>query len=203
MFKFHTQNSIVKSLLKKKIIGDIKFFESKFLYPKPLKNNIRLKPKLFGGVYHDSIGYPVNALHLFIEDKIKKYEVSYTFDKFYKVDDCINLQIEFTNKTIANLTAGFGFEYESYYKIYGTKGIIKVEKPFSINANIANKIYINKNNKLEIIKMKPEDQFLLMIEYFSNLILKNKYSFFEKNILSKNEKIQKFIFKINNNFFGT
>ena len=56
MFKYHPQHLEVKKLLNKNSIGEINFFESKFFYPRPKKNNIRLNLNLKGGILFDSIG---------------------------------------------------------------------------------------------------------------------------------------------------
>ncbi len=60
-FKYHPQHALVRSLVAAGRIGAPRFFSAEFTYPRPAGNDIRLKPELAGGVFHDSAGYPVAA----------------------------------------------------------------------------------------------------------------------------------------------
>ncbi len=178
MFKYHPQHDAVKQLIKSNTIGKINFFESKFFYPEPASSNIRLNKNLKGGVLYDSIGYPINALDILFG--LRNFSNNFYFinHKKYKVDKLVNIQLK-SKEIIANLSCGFGFNYESYYKIYGSKGIIKVDKPFSINENFSNKIKVYKDDKIKYIKIKSYNQFSLMISNFLNIM--NEHRFVNKN----------------------
>ncbi|MDC3131791.1 Gfo/Idh/MocA family oxidoreductase [Pelagibacteraceae bacterium] len=172
MFKFHPQHLTIKNLLDQKLIGEINYFESKFFYPRPNSKNIRLKKNLKGGVLFDSIGYPINAFNLFFNTK-KMISNYFTIkDKKTKVEKLVNVQLS-NGKVIANLSSGFDNNYESFYKIYGNKGTIQLNRCFSIDENFKNHVIINKNDKIKKIIIKPFDQFSLMVKNFLHIIEKN------------------------------
>ena len=173
MFKYHPQHLMVQKLLDKKIIEEISLFESKFFYPRPDKENIRLKKNLKGGILYDSIGYPINAFCLFFDTNKIKSNYNIIYDKKTKVEKLVNIHIS-NNNVLANLSAGFDYNYHAYYKIYGTKGEIKLNKCFSIDENHKNTIIIKNNKKIKKIQINSYNQFSLMINNYLNIIEKNK-----------------------------
>src|SRR5208283_100283 len=60
-FKFHPQHAFVRSLIEQGRTGRPRLFTAEFTYPRPPENDIRLNPRLDGGVFRDSAGYPVAA----------------------------------------------------------------------------------------------------------------------------------------------
>ena len=65
-FKYHDQYSFTRNIIKNKIIGDVKNISGVCSYPLPKPKNIRLNADIGGGVFYDSIGYPVSAVQLIL-----------------------------------------------------------------------------------------------------------------------------------------
>ncbi len=177
MYKYHGQHKIVKNIIDNNQIGKIKIFNSQFTYPYPNPENIRLKPSLKGGVFFDSIIYPLSAALLFINSKPKSIYCNLGYDKKNKVDNIVQIQIKFNNNIFANIVAGFGIYYKSFYQIFFNNGAILAERAFSVNENFSPIIKIEKNDKIKKIKAPPDNQFKNMIDNYCSMILKEKISY--------------------------
>ena len=177
MYKHHRQHEIVQKVIDNNQIGKMKIFNSQFTYPYPNSGNIRLKSSLKGGVFFDSIIYPLSAALLFINSKPKSIYCTFGYDKKNKVDNFVQIQIKFNNNVFTNIVAGFGIYYKSFYQILFDKGEIVAERAFSVNENFSPIIKIEKNDKIKKIKVPADNQFKNMIDNYCNMILKEKTNY--------------------------
>lgn len=182
MFKYHPQHILVKELLKKNEIGNLRYFDSKFTYPQPKGKNIRLDNTLGGGIFYDSIGYPISASRMFIKHDIKSLNCVKRLNSKFHVEDFVLIHMEFDRNIHASLCAGFGMCYQSKYSLLGTKGMIEVKKAFSVNEKEKTILVLENNKKRKEFYVPPVNQFTLMIDNFCEKI-------FNKNYYKKNEMI--------------
>ena len=63
-FGFHPQHAVARQWISAGRIGQPTFFNGEFTFPKPAEGDVRLRPELNGGVFHDALGYPVAAAML-------------------------------------------------------------------------------------------------------------------------------------------
>lgn len=166
-FKYHPQHARVKALVAEGRIGAPRFFSAEFTYPRPAVNDIRLKPELAGGVFHDSAGYPVAAALMHLPGRPVSVYCVQSRDAASGVDDAGSLTIQFSGGEVANLYAAFGVHYRSRYAIAGTRGRIEVERAYAVNPDVKAAIALETNAGTEKIVLDPADQFRLMIEDFA------------------------------------
>ena len=96
---------------------------------------------------------------------------------------------------LGTLSSGFGLNYESYYKFYGSKGNLELRRCFSIDGNISNNIFIyKKNENLKKILVSPADHFLIMIDKYAAIIKKNNFISYNNNLNLKYIKLFEEIF---------
>jgi predicted dehydrogenase len=174
VFKYHPQHTIVKKHINDNRIGAVKYFDGQFTYPLPGPDNIRLKPELAGGVFYDSVGYPVAAAQLFISNKPASVFCIRNFDEKYSVDNFVRIQIQFENNVNAHAVAGFGLHYSSTYSINGSKGRISVKRAYAVGEDMETTISIETDEGDEEITVPPHNQFLSMIDGFCSQILANE-----------------------------
>ena len=171
VFKYHPQHAIVKKHIINNRIGAVKYFDGQFTYPMPEPDNIRLKPELAGGVFYDSVGYPVVAAQLFITDKPSSVFCIRNFDEKYLVDNFVQILIQYEDNVNTHAVAGFGLHYSSTYSIIGSKGRISVRRAYAVGENMETAISIETDEGDEEITVPPHNQFLSMIDAFCSQIL--------------------------------
>lgn len=181
MFKFHPQHNEFKKLIYSNKFGRLKYFSSQFTYPTPDIGDIRLNPKLSGGVFFDSIGYPLAASLMIINQNPKSVMCLISKDNSYGVDDFVKIQLEFEKGVYADLLAGFGLQYQSSYSSLCERAIINLNRAFSIDSKIKPTITINSDKGESILALDQADQFMLMIDSFCNDVNSNRIG---KNIES-------------------
>jgi predicted dehydrogenase len=165
-FKYHPQHALVKSLIAAGRIGAPRFFSAEFMYPRPTGNDIRLKPELAGGVFHDSAGYPVAAALMQMPSAPGSVNCELGRDAATGVDDSLAITLKFSGGEIAHLYAAFGVHYRSRYAIAGTGGRIEVERAFAVPTDKQAVVTVETDSGVEKISLEPADQFRLMIEDF-------------------------------------
>lgn len=178
MYLYHPLLKKVKELVKSGSIGEIRNIDAKFAFPRLASTDIRSNPKLGGGAILDNLIYPL-SLCLEFGEEISEINSIIRYDSEFKTDKSGNILIKFSDFT-GNITYGFDYMYNNSYQIWGTKGIIKVDRAFSRPADFSNNIIIQKQDGVEEYKVDAEDQFCEMLycfcgfienkdEYYSNL----------------------------------
>ena len=165
-FKYHPQHTLVKSLVAAGRIGAPRFFSAEFTYPRPPANDMRLKPELAGGVFHDSAGYPVAAALIQIPSAPVSVNCELSHEAATGVDDSVAITLKFSGGEIAHLYAAFGVNYRSRYAVAGTGGRIEVERAFAVPTDKPAAVTQETDAGMEKIMVEPADQFRLMIEDF-------------------------------------
>ena len=83
----------------------------------------------------------------------------------------------------------FSYEntFQSTYELWGSKGFVNLDLAFNIRKNIVAGINIQTNTSFNKIKLKPADQFKLMINNFCKELIEPKTSEFnfENDLLSQ------------------
>ena len=166
VFKYHPQHALVRSLVAEGRIGTPRFFQAEFTYPRPPENDMRLKPELAGGVFHDSAGYPVMAALMQMPGAPVSVSCEQSRDAATGVDDSVAITLQFSDGEIAHLYAAFGVNYRSRYAIAGTSGRIELERAFAVPRDKKATVAVETDAGVEKILLEPADQFRLMIEDF-------------------------------------
>jgi NDP-hexose-3-ketoreductase len=169
-FRFHPQHALARRLISEQRIGRPEFFTGEFTFPRPPDGDVRLKPELNGGVFHDALGYPAAAAMLMFDAAPEAVSCQLTIDAASGVDRAASLQMSFAGGGIAHCFAGFGLHYRSRYAVTGTGGRLEAERAYSVLPQQSVAVVFEEDKKCERFEVLPVDQFVLMIEEFAGQI---------------------------------
>jgi dTDP-3,4-didehydro-2,6-dideoxy-alpha-D-glucose 3-reductase len=194
MFRFHPQHEKVKELINNNKIGKIDSFNGSFGFPSFPEEDIRYKKELGGGFLNDSGCYPIFASRMiFGEEPVSIFHQSHN-DPKSGVDVKGTSILTYKNNKTANLTYVNGSYYQAKYEVWGSEGIISLDRAYSVPSNFITKIKLQYNientwegRRNEIIEIPSTDHFLKMIDIFCMEITgKKKSPFdFEKELLNQ------------------
>ena len=173
MYLYHPIFKKIKELLKKKLIGDIYFVNFNFFCPHLKKTNWRYNKKLGGGALLDLGCYPISAYLNLFNSNLKIFHSRLNTDQPFKVDTS-GLAVLKNNNLLFKLNWGLGFTYQNNCRIFGEKGYIDADPFFSKPIDRQTKIKIFKKNLVKEIKIKKTNQFVEMLDSFSNIIKDEK-----------------------------
>jgi dTDP-3,4-didehydro-2,6-dideoxy-alpha-D-glucose 3-reductase len=172
MYRFHPSHQKVKKIINDKIIGEIFLFSSKYGFPPISKNNIRYNKSLGGGILNDAGCYPINASRMLFESEPKGVFCNLTIDKQTQVDTKATLLMNFGDNKQSQSSVGYDLEYQSNYSLWASKGSLNLTRAYNIPPDMQAKLKIKNTNRDEEILIEPVNHFQLMIESFSDEIIK-------------------------------
>ena len=194
MFKFHPQQKKVKDLINDNKIGDLNSFNGSFGFPSFPEDDIRYKKKLGGGFLNDSGCYPICASRMIFDEE----PISVMYQSQNEPKSGIDVKgtsiLTYKNNKTANITYANGSYYQAKYEVWGTNGIISLDRAYSVPPDFITKISLQYNTentwegrKNKIIEIPSSDHFLKMIDVFCMEIMgKRKTSFnFEEELLNQ------------------
>ena len=194
MFRFHPQHQKVKELIKEGKIGEIKSFNGVFGFPAFPEGDIRYAPYSKGGGFlKDSGCYPICASRIIFDE-----EPSEVFGKLFYNEEFCDLSgsavLFYENGKTATISYINGSYYQSKYEVWGTDGVISLDRAYSVPSNFTTKVtlqYNTKNNwegrRTEIFEIEPKDHFLEMLDTFCMEITGTKKApfDFEQDLLNQ------------------
>lgn len=184
MFRFHPQHDHVRALIQSGILGEVFHFQANFGIPKREPNDIRMSSVLKGGAFNDLGGYLVSASRLIFNGEPDHAEGILHIGMEEQVDLHGMVQLKFYGKYDAQLTFGFDHFYRNEYTVWGSKGVVQVNRAFSIPPNYKPEVCLyGEKKEREFIDIPAVDQFELMIDRFCEAIQSPLKIDFEKEAL--------------------
>ena len=169
MFRFHPQHQKVKELIKNGKIGEVKSFNGVFGFPAFPEGDIRYH----SGFLKDSGCYPICASRIIFNEEplgvfCKQEKISNS-----SVDLGGSVILFYENGKTATITYSNGSYYQAKYEVWGTDGVISLDRAYSVPPDFTTRVtlqYNTENNwegrQSEIFEIKPKDHFLEMIDTF-------------------------------------
>lgn len=173
MFRFHPSHKKVKEIIKSNKLGKIYSFFGRYGFPNPPKEDIRFKKDLGGGIINDASCYPICASRMIFEEEPIWIMCQSTFDE-NGIDIKTSIQMKFDGEKVAQMITGYGMAYQSSYSLWGTKGTLRLTRSYNIPSDMKPQISLDFLNKRKMIFVKPANHFKLMIDAFTDEIIKNK-----------------------------
>ena len=182
MFRFHPQHQKVKELIKEGKIGDIKSFNGVFGFPAFPKGDIRYD----SGFLKDSGCYPICASRMIFDEEPLGVSCIQKKIPESSVDVGGSAILFYENGKTATITYSNGSYYQAKYEVWGTDGVISLDRAYSVPPDFTTKVtlhYNTENNwdgrQTEIFEIKPKDHFLEMLDAFCMEIIGTKKAPFD------------------------
>lgn len=167
MMRFHPQHTRVRALIAAGRLGPVRYITGEFFYPRPPVGDIRLQPKLLGGVLHDSAGYPLLAASMALAARPTRVMATIDLDPSSGVDRHVAMFVEYPGGVMAQLAAGFDLPYRARYSVTGNLGRVEVLRAYAVNADVATTIELEDAQGVSRFTIEPADQFRHMIDHFA------------------------------------
>ncbi len=169
MFRFHPQHQKVKELIKEGKIGEVKSFNGIFGFPAFPEGDIRYD----SGFLRDSGCYPICASRMIFDEEPLGVFCSQKKIPESSVDVGGSAILVYENGKTATITYSNGSYYQAKYEVWGTKGVISLDRAYSVPPDFTTKVtlqYNTENNwegrRTEIFEIPPNDHFLEMLDTF-------------------------------------
>lgn len=178
MCDFHPQHQKVLSLIGEGRIGKPFLFSGNFGFPLSDKKNFRFNKLLGGGALNDAGAYTV-----FMARKIlSKEPIAITGKLFYDKETGVDVKglalAEFQDEMTAQLSFSFDAVYQNNYSVWGTKGLIKIDRAYSIPSDMKPVIKLVTNEGLAetvtAIDAPSANHFELIFRDFCDTIINRK-----------------------------
>ena len=174
MFLYHPQHAKVKELIREGVLGEILNFEGRFAVPMPDAQNIRRNAGLGGGSYNDAGSYPIRASRMIFDAEPESVVCTLSMDPETQVDIGAEVTLNYPMGRSARISSAFGADFQSTYSVTGSKARIRMERAYAVPKDMAVKIFLERDGKIEEISVEPADHFKLMIDDFCQEILAGK-----------------------------
>ena len=171
-FRFHNQFHKLVSIIRNNEIGKLRSIKASFSFPPfPNKNNIRYKNSLGGGSLFDAGCYTIKIAQLILGDHLEVASAKLFIPNEEEVDmwGCTCLE-DSKNQISSLLTFGFDNYYQCNIEIVGQTGKLSTDRIFTAPKNYSPSIKLESTTNNKIINIKPEDQFVKMLDYFYKII---------------------------------
>jgi predicted dehydrogenase len=177
MCDYHPQHAKVLSMIRDKEIGDISTIKAYFGFPPLDKKNFRYDKNLGGGSLNDAGAYTAFISRKMLEAEPTAVTCTLKMD-ITKVDIQGSALLEFPENKTALISFGFDNVYQNNYSVWGSQGLITVNRAFSIPPDMKPEVQLYKNENfqenLKDIDVPPANQFeLIMKDFFQTTINKD------------------------------
>jgi glucose-fructose oxidoreductase len=171
---FERCNLEVADLVRKKRIGDVRYFDAQFSM-QVKAGNIRLERDLGGGPEWDIGIYCQNAARYVFADEPTQLWATTTNSgdrRFSEVPETVHVIMKFPRERIATFVCSFGAADRSRYEIVGTKGSIVCDPAFEYAEGLSYELSIGDKKRRK--KFAKSDQFAPELVHFAKCIRANR-----------------------------
>ncbi len=178
-FRFHPQHEQVLKIIHQNRLGKIFSFSGKYGFLLPYSsNNFRFKKELGGGALNDLGCYLICASRMIFQNNPIVVSCNLHYKKKNGIDVKGSIYMIYPNQLIAYGVFGYENDFQSIYDVWGSKGSINLDWAFNIKKNMFAGINFHTKNKFKKIRLKPANQFRLMIFNFCKEFQNPGYSMF-------------------------
>jgi predicted dehydrogenase len=167
---FERCNLEVADLVRKKRIGDARWFDSQFsMQVKP--GNIRIDRELGGGPEYDIGIYCINAArYVFAAEPTEIFATATNSGdkRFKEVPETVHVLMRFPQERLANFVCSFGAADRGRYQVVGTKGSVVCDPAYEYAEGLGYELTVNGKTKKK--KFAKSDQFAPELIHFAKCV---------------------------------
>jgi predicted dehydrogenase len=168
---FERCNLEVADLVRKKRIGDARWFDSQFsMQVKP--GNIRIDRELGGGPEYDIGIYCINAArYVFAAEPTEIFATATNSGdkRFKEVPETVHVLMRFPQERLANFVCSFGAADRGRYQVVGTKGSVVCDPAYEYAEGLGYELTVNGKTKKKK-KFAKSDQFAPELIHFAKCV---------------------------------
>lgn len=185
MFRFHPQHKKVLELIQNNVIGKSFVFDGMYGFPPVSKNDIRYNTELGGGVLNETGCYPIYASRMIFGEEPISVMCNLYNDETTNVDTKGHVYLLYNDKKVAFVSFGFENYYQANYKIWGSNGIIELDRAYAVPPTLSTIVHVKTEDALKEITIDAIDHFTLMIDSFCNEFKNKVGDTFENDLLNQ------------------
>ena len=172
MYRYHPQWRWVKQRIKERKIGKVHTIQLFFSYYNINPDDIRNKADIGGGGLMDIGCYCISLSRFIFKTKPLRVCGIMEKDPKFKIDSLTYGILEFPNGSSTFTSATQMVPYQRA-NIFGTKGLIEIEIPFTVPPDKPCKVWLGNGVKNEEIKMEICNQYMIQGDLFSLAVLED------------------------------
>lgn len=186
MYQFHKQHIIKNQMISDGAIGEPQLFQGWFGFPPLQDSDFRYKQDLGGGTVLDACAYLVHSARHFYGCEPKYVYAVLNKESGREVETHATVLLDFGNGRVANLVAGFNNKYKNQQLIWGSKGLLSLERAYALPPTFESILTIETQEDTKHFTMPVCNHFEEEIRFFvSNC--KNKAEEWRNEFLSQNK----------------
>lgn len=187
MFRYHPQHGVVREFIEKGTLGNVIRFEGCFGYAMPDFSSNAMSKELAGGSFNDQMPYPVYSSRMIFGDEPESVFCDIETDAQGGVSTRANMVLNYSGGRKAFATSIFGSYYQSTYSVLGTKAGVRMGRAYAVPRDMQTKIFLDADDRVQEIIVKPADHFRIMLDDFCGEVLKDGASTaqYEEDILNQ------------------
>jgi predicted dehydrogenase len=175
MYRYTDRTRQVREVLRRGLLGEIKFVSATFRFLLANPASIKLRPELGGGALYDVGCYPVNFIGLVADGPdpaaagtARPMTVTVECLRHGGVDTSFSALLRFPSGPTAALHCGFDAHLRTFAEITGTKGVLEVPDTFLDNPGALT--LITGGDRREI-PVAASERYRLEVEDFADALL--------------------------------
>lgn len=198
MFQYHKQIDVIKEILDKGMVGDIRLIRASFGFPMRQLSDFRYNAHLGGGALYDAGGYAVRLAMLLLGDSVRIDSAVLSSSDEFDVDMYGSATLINNQGTTCQIGFGMDCHYQCSLEIWGNKGKIYTDRVFTAPDDYSPRIEIETGKGKQQINVEPDNHFIHSIEHFLYQVddeYQRKISY--RQILLQSKLIEEIIDKAN------
>ena len=166
MYQFHEQHKVKNQLIADGEIGTPQLFQGWFGFPPLSPNDFRYKKSLGGGCVLDACAYLVHSARHFYNAEPQNVYAVLSSEEGHEVETHATILLDFGAGRTATLVTGFNNKYKSEQTIWGSKGLLRLERAYALPPDFQSTLTIETQNETKAYIMPACNHFEEEIRYF-------------------------------------
>lgn len=166
MYQFHEQHMVKNRMIADGAIGEVQLFQGWFGFPPLQDTDFRYKKSLGGGAVLDACAYLVHSARHFYACEPEHVYAVLSKEEGRDVETHATILLDFGKGRVANLVTGFNNKYKSQQIIWGTKGMLSLERAYALPPTFESVLTIETQEETKQYRMPACNHFEEEMRYF-------------------------------------
>jgi len=165
MYQHHPQHELIRDIIRRGDIGEIRIVKSHFGFPPLPADDIRYDHSLGGGALLDAGTYPLHVCRMILGGQPTVRGAVLSSGNF-DVDISGAALLEGNDWGFGQVAFGFEHSYRNYYEVLGSEGTVLTDRAFSVPHDFMPTVRLQRSGNVTEFKIPPADQFRIQLDVF-------------------------------------